>query len=152
MRISEICTEEPVWAGPELTILEAAKLMRAEHVGCLVIAKAVGERPKPMGIVTDRDIVVSVVAAGIDPSVFTLGDVTMPELATIHEYDDVYEAMRRMRAKGVRRLPVTDFDGFLKGIVTLDDVISGMADELKAAAAVIDREQCREAKTRFAVR
>lgn len=151
MRVSQICSTDPVWAGPELTITEAAKLMRAEHVGCLVVAKTAGEQPKPVGIVTDRDIVVSVIAAGLDPDVFTLGDVALPHLVTVHETDDIFEAMRRMRSKGVRRLPVIDYTGVLKGIITLDDAVAVLADELKDAAAVIDREQSREARTRLAM-
>lgn len=151
MTVAEISTPNPVWTGPQLTIVEAAKLMRAEHVGSLVIAHTVSDRPKPTGIVTDRDIVVSVVAAGIDPGVFTLGDVAMPVLTTVRETADLFEAMRLMRAKGVRRLPVVDTDGFLTGIVTLDDIIATVADELKDAATVIDREQSREARTRLAM-
>lgn len=151
MNVSEICTYEVVWAGPEVTILEASRLMREEHVGCIVVAKTVGEQPQPIGLVTDRDIVVSVLAAGLDPAVFTLGDVAGAALITVQETDDVFTAVRRMRSKGVRRLPVVDEDGVLRGIFTLDDFVELISEELRDATEIIDREQTREAKTRLAI-
>lgn len=126
--------------------------MREEHVGCVVLAKTEGEKqPRPMGIVTDRDIVVSVLAAGLDVNVFTLGDVVSTALVTVQENDDVFAAVRKMRAKGVRRLPVVDEDGILRGIFTLDDFMELISEELRDATAIVDREQTREARTRLAI-
>jgi CBS domain-containing protein len=151
MTVSEICTYDVVWAEPDATILEAARLMREEHVGCVVVATAVRDKPRPLGVVTDRDIAISVVAAGLDPAVFTVGDVIAREVATVNESDDLFKAVRRMRTQGIRRLPVVDSEGFLKGIFTLDDFVELIGEEIRDAVAIMDREQTREEKTRLAI-
>ena len=151
MTVSEICTYDVVWAGPELTVQEAARRMREEHVGCIVVAKVVDEQPRPVGLVTDRDIVVSVLAAGLDPAVFTVGDLVARDVVLVREDDDIFVAIRRMRTQGVRRLPVVDEEGVLRGIFTLDDFVELVSDELRDIAQIIDREQTREEKTRLAI-
>jgi CBS domain-containing protein len=117
----------------------------------VVVAEVKQGQPHPTGIVTDRDIVISVLAAGLDPNVFTLGDIATPGLVVAREGEGVFTAVRRMRAKGVRRLPVVDEAGVLKGIFTLDDYIGLLADEVREAASIIDREQTKEVRTRVAI-
>ena len=105
MPIRDVCVREVVHAAQDVTVHTAAQLMRQYHVGTLVVTdESSGERV-PVGVVTDRDIVLGVVAAGLDPEVITVGDLMGPELTTIEEDQGVIEAIEKMRLKGVRRIP-----------------------------------------------
>lgn len=127
---------------------EAAQLMRQHHVGDVVAVEERGGLRVPVGIVTDRDLVVEIVAPGLDPAAITVGDIMAPELATVAENIGVFEAIQYMRAKGVRRLPVVDGRGGLVGILTLDDLLELLADELIALVRLVKREQRKEMMSR----
>ncbi|MBW8306487.1 MAG: CBS domain-containing protein, partial [Thiobacillus sp.] len=105
-------------------------------------------RRHPVGIVTDRDIVVEVVAAGVNPDALKMGDIMGPEVATVREGEGLFEALRHMRDKGVRRMPVVDREGGLVGILTLDDLLSLLAEEMTELAKLVSRERQREAVVR----
>lgn len=147
MPIGEICNREVVFSYPNHTVREAALLMREYHVGDLVVVEENGKR-KPVGIVTDRDIAISIVALGLDPDVITVGDIMGPELVTVRENQGVFETIQQMRLKGVRRLPIVGEEGALVGIVAVDDLVALFADELSELSKVIVREQMVEVKTR----
>jgi CBS domain-containing protein len=122
--------------------------MREHHVGALVV---VGERDGsrvPAGVVTDRDIVVAVVAKGLDADGVRVEELMSGELVTAQETDGVSECIARMRARGVRRMPVVDARGALVGIVTADDLLDLLAEELSGLARTIANEQRREAQVR----
>lgn len=148
MAIGEICNREVVFAARDTTVQAAAKLMRHYHVGSLVIVDDRAGKRIPVGIVTDRDIVVEVGATELDPKVITIGDIMSPELITVPESQGVLETMEVMRLKGVRRLPVVDGDGGLAGIVTIDDLLGVLAEELTDLTRIISREQTREMQGR----
>lgn len=148
MPIGEICNREVVIADKSLSVTEAAGLMRTHHVGDLVIVEDRAGRRHPVGIVTDRDIAVEVVAAGVNPEALTAGDIMAAELATLGESEGPYEALRYMRDKGVRRMPVVDGDGALVGILTLDDLLTLFAEELTNVAKLLSRERQHEADVR----
>lgn len=148
MAIGSVCVRTVAVATPDTTIHQAARLMRQMHVGDLIVVEDSGDRRKPVGIVTDRDIVLSVVATALDPEVFTLGDLAMKELVTCREDDGVFECIQRMRLHGVRRMPVVDREGQLVGIVSTDDLIGLLAEELSEISKLIAREQAEEAQTR----
>jgi CBS domain-containing protein len=145
MPIGEICSREVAVADRAMTILEAAQAMRAQHAGNVVVVEEQNGKKIPVGIVTDRDIVVSVVATKLDASIFTVGDLVMQKLTTCQEDEGILECVRRMRAKGIRRMPVVDLDGSLVGIVTVDDIVQLLAEEMKAIGILIAREQVEEA-------
>lgn len=147
MPIGDICKREVVFSHRNHTVREAALLMREYHVGDLVVVEENGKR-KPVGIVTDRDIAISIVALGLDPDVITVGDIMGPELVTMRENQGVFETIQQMRFKGVRRLPIVGEDGALVGIVAVDDLVALFADELSELSKVIAREQMVEVKTR----
>lgn len=147
MSIGELCNRDVVCSSRASTIREAAFLMREYHVGDLVVVKENGKR-HPVGIVTDRDIAISIVALGLDPDVMTVGDIMGGELVTLREDQGVLESIRQMRLKGVRRLPIVDEDGVLVGIVTVDDLIALLANELSDLSKVISYEQMIEVQTR----
>ncbi|WP_333841186.1 CBS domain-containing protein [Pelomicrobium sp.] len=148
MDVGEICTREVVIATRNTTVVEAARLMREYHVGDLVVVDESEGRRVPVGIVTDRDIVVGVLALGLDPAVLTVGDIMGSDLVTAAEDDDVYETLQIMRTRGVRRVPVVNTAGALVGIVALDDILEIFAEELDAAVKVVAREQANESQRR----
>lgn len=148
MAIGEICNREVIVVTQETTIGEAAQLMRQYHVGDVIVVTEEDGRRKPAGIVTDRDVVVEVVATGLDPATLTVGDIMVPDLATVPEKTGVFEAIRYMRDQGVRRMPVVGEDGSLVGILALDDLLELLAEELGALARLVAREQGKEIQNR----
>jgi CBS domain-containing protein len=148
MAIGEICNREVVIVQRDTTIQEAAKLMRSHHVGALVVVKEVAGKRHPVGLVTDRDLVIEVLAPELDASVITVGDIMLPKPATVPETTGVFEAIQFMRDKAVRRLPVVDGQGALIGIVALDDLLSLLADELSELSTLVTREQKKEMDSR----
>ncbi len=148
MPISEICNREVVIVQPTDSALDAALVMRQHHVGDVLVVEDRGRSRVPVGIVTDRDLVVEIMAPQLDPSTITVGDIMVPELATIKESAGMFEAVEFMRVKGVRRLPVVDDSGGLIGILTLDDLIELLAEEMAALSKLVRHEQKREAASR----
>lgn len=144
MSVGEICNREVVIAERNLSVAEAARLMRSYHVGDLVVVEKSDGCNRAVGIVTDRDIVVEVMATGVAPDSLTVGEIMGQELVTAQESDGVFEAMRHMRDKGVRRMPVVDRAGGLVGILTLDDLLTLLAEEMTELAKLVSREQHRE--------
>jgi CBS domain-containing protein len=144
MPIGDVCVRDVVIASRETTAREAARLMAGNHVGNLVVVEDAGGRKVPVGIITDRDIVRNVVAEGLDARVFTVGDLLARDLVTIGEDQGVFECVQQMRINGIRRMPVVDSRGSLVGIISLDDLIQLLADEMSELAKVIVREQARE--------
>ncbi|MEO8418075.1 MAG: CBS domain-containing protein [Methylophilaceae bacterium] len=148
MSIGEICNREVIIVQRDDTVLQAAKLMRQHHVGDLLAVEERDGRRVPVGIVTDRDLVVEIIAPELDAAVITVGDIMVTKLATVKESSGVFEAIQYMRSKGIRRLPVVDDDGALVGIVTLDDLLVLLANELGALARLVEREQKNESSRR----
>lgn len=148
MPIGEICNREVVIVQRDTTVEEAARLMRKHHVGALVVIDEVSGKRKPVGMVTDRDLVVEVLATQLDAAVITVGDIMPHELGTVPESSGVFEAIQFMRAKAVRRLPVVDGQGALVGIVALDDLLALLAEELSDLAGLVAREQEKESRAR----
>ncbi|MDE2117886.1 MAG: CBS domain-containing protein [Betaproteobacteria bacterium] len=148
MPISEICNREVIVVQRDNTILEAARLMRQHHVGDVLVVEDRGGARVPVGVVTDRDLVVEIMAPELNQMAITVGDIMVPELATVKENTGVFEAIQYMRAKGVRRLPVVDNGGGLVGILTLDDLLELLAEELLALAKLVKHEQKKETMNR----
>jgi len=149
MAIGEICSRETVFTTRETTVATAARLMRHHHVGTLVVVEEMnGGRRVPVGIVTDRDVVVEVMATGLDPNAITVGDIMGQELVTARESEGVLETMQIMRYKGVRRLPIVDKDGQLVGIVSFDDLLEVLAEQIGELSKIVAREQARESSSR----
>lgn len=148
MTTGEICNRDTVFTTRDSSIAEAARLMREQHVGDLVVVDERSGRRVPIGILTDRDLVVEILAKGVDMNAVTVGDIMSSELVTARETDNLYDTMQRMRAKGVRRVPVVDATGGLVGIVSVDDFLGLLADELTALTRLVSREQAREQRQR----
>jgi len=148
MPISEICNREIIVVQLNDTALEAARLMRQHHVGDVVVVEDKGGVRVPVGVVTDRDLVVEIMAPELDQTVITVGDIMVPDIVTVKENTGVFEAIQYMRAKGVRRLPVVNDGGGLVGILTLDDLLELLAEELLALATLVRHEQKKETMSR----
>jgi len=148
MKIGEICSRVVVFAARDMTLAEASKLMREHHVGCLVVLEESGRGRIPVGIVTDRDIVVEVLAVGLDYRTVKVGEIMSSELISAREDDGMLDALQLMRRRGVRRLPVIAASGELAGIVTIDDLLEIVAEQLGDLVKAIASEQSREARIR----
>lgn len=145
MSVGQFCNRDTVIASKQDSIVEAAKLMRQHHVGCVIVVEDdAHSAATPVGIVTDRDLVIEILAKEVDPDTVALGDIMSYELVTAHEDDRLWDTLQRMRVKGVRRVPVVDRNGALKGILASDDLLEVLAGEMGELAKIISREQYRE--------
>ncbi|SEO38214.1 CBS domain-containing protein [Nitrosovibrio sp. Nv6] len=150
MPIGEICSRDVVFLRRDDTVLEAAKLMRQHHVGDVVVIEERDGVRVPVGIVTDRDLVVEIMATELDHTVITVGDIMEQELVTVKESVGIFEAIQYMRSKTVRRLPIVDETGALLGILTLDDLLELLSEELLAISKLISYQRQKETRRRHA--
>jgi CBS domain-containing protein len=148
MAITEFCIRDVVCSSRDTSVVDAAALMRHRHVGNVIVIDQIAGKRVPVGIVTDRDIVVEVVAAGLDPRLIKLGDLVLTPLTTIDEGAGYAETVRLMSVKGIRRMPVVDAAGCLVGIITLDDMLRHLAGPLAALSELAGRGRRYESLTR----
>lgn len=148
MRVGEACNREVIVVGRDEPITGAVRLMRDHHVGDVVVVENKTGETLPLGILTDRDIVLELLAVDVDLDTVTVGDAMTYELFTADEDDELSAAVDLMRDRGVRRLPVVNASGGLIGILTVDDIIDLLAEQLHALAALVTREQHREREHR----
>ncbi len=137
MSVGRICTRYVDLADAEETVQAAARRMAERKVGTLVILNRADE---PIGIVTDRDLVVRVLAQGKDPHQTRVEEVMTRSLTTVSEATPIEHALAIMRAGGFRRLPVTAGDGTLAGLVSLDDILSLLAEEFFSVGTLVEKE------------
>lgn len=148
MRIGELCNREVVFATRNMSIPDAAQLMRQYHVGDLIVVDEIEGRRVPIGIVTDRDIVMEIIAKSLDFNKLSVDDIMSPQLVSVQEDEGVFETIQLMGAKAIRRIPVVNRDGGLEGIVSADDVLDLLAEEMSQLAKVAPRAHKREALSR----
>lgn len=148
MSVGEICTREVVFALKGHTVRQAAQLMREYHIGAVVVTDYQNSVRKPVGIITDRDIVVGVIAKGLDPDLLTVEEIMGQDLVLAQDSESEADTAQTMRVKGVRRLPVVNASGALIGIVTADDLLEILTEEMTSLSKMIAREQRRESEQR----
>ena len=148
MEVGKLCTVDTVCCVRDESVQGAALLMRKHHVGDIVVVDDVDGERTPAGIVTDRDIVVSVVALGLDPAGLQVGDIMTDDLLTADEHDDVSVTIERMRLRGIRRVPVVGEGGRLAGIVSADDLLGFLAEEMEDLARISPYQQQHERRVR----
>ncbi len=144
MNIDMLYSRNLYRAPASCTLHRAAGIMRDKHVGALLVT---GEAPgdaRVLGLITDRDLVVRAMAQDARPDQATIGEFMTRALIMVSKDASLYEAMETMRASGVRRLGVTDSDGEVVGVVSLDDIVEPLAAELSAFAGVVRTERFRE--------
>jgi len=148
LNAGEICSRIVTVAGRAMTVVEAAQLMRDHHVGCLIVADDTPAGRLLAGILTDRDIVTAVVAKEVDPAALRVEDVMVADVVSAREDDSLMDLLATMRRRGLRRVPVTTADGLLLGLVTLDDLLEVLAEQLRVMVQAIESEQARERSAR----
>lgn len=141
MSIKEIFIREVAAASDTDTVHEAALFMRKAHVGSLVVVNA---QRNPVGILTDRDIVLSVVAAGLEPKNVKVTEVMTSNPMVVHEEADLWDTIQIMRAHGVRRLPVVNDQHQLVGIIAADDMLELLVKQGYTLIELIGQEQIKE--------
>jgi CBS domain-containing protein len=143
MNVAKLCRRDVVTVRRFDELTKAAELMRERHVGYLVVVEPVPADGSflPVGVLTDRDIVVAVVAREADPRALRVGDVMTQNPVVARDVDSVDHALETMRSIGVRRLPIVGERGQLIGVLSLDDVIDTLAGELSSVAGSIRKEQ-----------
>ena len=148
MKIGEICSRAVVIANNDLSVIEVAKLMRAYHVGSVVVVDGMGDSARPVGMITDRDLVIEVLAQEVPLEAVKLEDIMTRDPIIAREDEDLWETLQQMRDRGVRRCPVVNTQGLLVGLVSIDDMLDLLAAELSDLVKLIYREQNQERKTR----
>lgn len=142
MNVRHLASRIVVTVAPEASLADAAAIMREQHVGALVVIN--GDK-RPIGILTDRDIVVGVLA---DPAArradLAVKDVVTSEPIVALENEDSRDVLNRMRRHGIRRMPVVDHRGVVTGIFSLDDALRAIAEELESVALLLRAEGWRE--------
>jgi len=141
MTIGALCTHKVITVDRDIDIAAAANVMRENHIGYLIVTDAKSGGGTPIGVLTDRDIVVKVTAKDVDPHSLTVGDVMTPEPLTAAVDDGVSETLHHMRRLGVRRVPVVGESGQISGVLSLDDVIDHLVAQLSDVAGSINTEQ-----------
>lgn len=142
-KLIDFATSIVAVAEPETSALVVAKIMRQSHVGALVVVDA-REKTRPIGIVTDRDLVLELMAEGLDPAVFTAGDIMTVDLVTATPNMDAMEAVQLMKKHRLRRLVLVDEKGRLVGIITMEDILELLTRELADLAAGLAGARDRE--------
>ena len=149
MKIGSVCNPEVVTIEPGDLVVEAARAMRERHVGDLVVIRHAAGGREPIGILTDRDIVVGVIAKDIAHlDTLKVGDVLTTELICARDTEDVSAVLDRMRKNVIRRVPVVNTKGHLVGIFTLDDLLGLLADDVASIGAIVSRQRSFEAEKR----
>ena len=137
MTVGRFCVREVDLADPDESVQVAANRMHSRVVGTLVV---LDENKHPIGIITDRDLAIKVVGGGKDPFTTRVREVMTTRLRTVREETPLEEALGIMRAGPFRRLPVVDAQGKLVGLLTLDDVIDLLREELDQIAELLHKE------------
>jgi CBS domain-containing protein len=137
MPIGNVCSRDVVVVNRHESIVEAARLMREHHVGDVVVVEERDGRRFPVGILSDRDMVLEILAKELVPEAVDIGDVMSTDLLLVREGDDVVDTIKRMKTGGVRRVPVVDPAGGLVGILALDDLIELIAEQLNGLVGLL---------------
>jgi len=148
MFIGEICNRNVVIATRDTSVTELAQLMREHHVGSIIITEAQNECNIPVGIITDRDLVIELLSKDIDTKSISAGDIMSNELVSVRDTNHVYDTLKLMRGKGVRRMPVVNDENVLIGILTVDDLLDVVISELDDIVNIVAIEQKREKQLR----
>lgn len=148
MSAGEYCNRDVVVIERTESVREAINLMRNNHVGDVVVVDMRENASIPIGILTDRDIVVEILAEDVDLDAVNVGDVMSYQLVTVTEETKLLDAIKLMRMNGVRRLPVVNESGELQGILSVDDLLELVVEQLSDIVGVVSKEITNEEKSR----
>ncbi len=139
MSIHKICTAKVITAVKSMPIQEAAMLMKKNNIGDIVVIESKTNN-KPIGILTDRDIAMKIVADGVDAKTICVGDVMSSDLLVLKKHQGINEAIEMICAKGVRRAPIVDDNDKICGIAAVDDLLILVSDELSSLAKLVRKQ------------
>jgi CBS domain-containing protein len=148
MKVGEYCKRAVVAISSSADASDAAKLMRAEHVGFLIVHRGDDPLQQPIGVLTDRDLVLGVMARDVDPHSVTVSDVMTRQPLVANDSDELSDMLQAMRMAGIRRVPVVDVRGALMGIMAIDDAIDVITGLMCDIAGSIKSEQRAEWRAR----
>ena len=148
MKVGEYCKRAVVAIAAGADAAEAAKLMRSEHVGFLIVYREGDSLQRPVGVLTDRDLVLGVMARDVDPHAITADDIMTRQPLIANESDELSDMLQAMRLAGIRRVPVVDVRGALVGIMAIDDAIDVVTGLMCDIAGSIKSEQRQEWRAR----
>lgn len=148
MSAGEYCNRNVVVIDKTESVREAINLMRNNHVGDVVVVEMHENASLPLGILTDRDIVVEILAEDVDLDEVNVGDVMSYQLVSVNEETKLLDAIKQMRIKGVRRLPVVNESGELQGILSTDNLLELVVEQLSDIVGIVSKEITNEVKAR----
>jgi CBS domain-containing protein len=143
MIVSQLCNRNAVTIRKSDEVVAAARLMREKHIGYLIVVEPdfTGATQRPVGVITDRDIVMTIVAQDASPHGLRVGDVMTPHPVVVELGDSIAAAVLEMRRIGVRRIPVVGSLGELAGVLSFDDVLDTLSRELQNLAGAVRNER-----------
>lgn len=148
MKAGEFCNRDVVFIEKNASVAEAAALMREHHVGSVVVVDDANGARRPVGMLTDRDVVIEFVTQGVSPADVEAADAVGPKLVTVTEDTALYETIELMLQNGVRRVPVVDSDGTLVGLFASDDALELLTEQLQHLAWLVSKQRRQESKRR----
>ena len=149
MIVADVSSRDPVIVFRNDTVADACRAMREHHIGSVVVVED-SRRNGPIGLITDRDVAIGVVALGLDPETTLVDAVMRPGIVAVAETASVRDAIALMRDQGVRRLPVVDHGGHLVGLLAADDLLDLLAGEISDLAIMVSHGITRESRERTA--
>jgi len=141
MDAGEICSRKTVIIREDKFVKDAVKLLKQYNVGSLVVVKSMNNHNVPVGLLTDRDIVIKALPAQNPLDTIPVREIMSTPVITVTETTSIFETLSKMRYSGIRRLPVINEEGFLTGILSLDDIIDSIARELIEVTRVVQKEE-----------
>jgi len=148
MSAGEYCNRDVVVISKAEPVSEAVSLMRKHHVGDVIVIEQTKQGAVPVGILTDRDIVLEILAEDVDLGTVNIGDVMSYELITVTENTTLIDTIKLMRQNGIRRIPVVNDKGILAGLLSVDDLLELLAEQINDIVALISKEQSSESRRR----
>jgi len=148
MGVGSLCTHRVITVDRGIDVAAAATVMRDNHIGYLIVTDARSGGAAPVGVLTDRDIVIKVMARNLDPHALKVSDVMTPEPLVADYADDIGKTLHRMRALGVRRVPVISPQGNIAGVLSLDDAFDHLVIQMADVAGSIRGQQPTERRPR----
>lgn len=139
MTIGSHCKHSVITTSKDTSVFDAAKLMKKNNIGNIVVVDE-ANGGTPIGIFTDRDVAMRIVADEVDPKSLTVGDAMSQDLLVLQEHQPIQETVDMMCAKGVRRAPIVDKNNKIIGIATVDDLLLLFADQLGSLAKLVRKQ------------
>lgn len=148
MKIGDICHRPVIAIDHAMDIPAAAQLMREHHVGFLVVHKSGDELRRPIGVLTDRDIVIEVVAKKVEPAALSVEDLMNRQPLVANDNEELADVLQAMRIAGIRRVPVVDVRGALAGVFAIDDAFDLITGFMCDITGSVKSEQRQERRSR----